>query len=410
MKLAPTIHPQAQTRLGRLTTVLLLAITAAGLPGCDEKDPTGTDLTTSSEGAQAGSVAGAVAADASGASPATAAANIGTLPLPLYQSVTSSEPAFSINQSGAGGSGIFKINQAANSSAALYGETNGSGRAVQGLATGDGFAAVFTNSSSSNSKATAYVRNFGNGPGGDFEVTKSANLNDAVSAKTWGTGNAVHGVGAGINSRAGLFENTYTTNGNSALAVRTMGPGTAGIFLAPNGGRGMFINANSKDNTLEAQNYGTGFAAKFYGTGSGKGVYIQTQGGAGLQVVGGSKNAVVHTPSGSKALYTEESTEVWFTDYGFGELEHGRARILLDPSFAQTINPEEPYHVFVQSYGDAELYVRERTPLGFEVALRAGTPNAEFSYRIVAKRLDFEGKRLEPAPWADHMDVDGQNR
>jgi hypothetical protein len=114
---------------------------------------------------------------------------------------------------------------------------------------------------------------------------------------------------------------------------------------------------------------------------------------------------VVHTPSGAKALYTEESTEVWFTDYGFGTLENGRARILFDPAFAQTINPDEPYHVFLQSYGDAELYVRERTPLGFEVVARAGAPNAKFSYRIVAKRLHFEGARLEPAPWADQLDA-----
>jgi hypothetical protein len=165
----------------------------------------------------------------------------------------------------------------------------------------------------------------------------------------------------------------------------------------------MFIFSKSSDSTLEVHNSGSGFAGSFGGIGQGKGVLIVTQGGAGLQVVGGSKNAVVHTPAGAKALYTEESTEVWFTDYGFGRLANGRARVLLDPSFAQTINPDAPYHVFVQSYGDAELYVRGRTTLGFEVALRAGDPNADFSYRIVAKRQGFESKRLEAAPWADRL-------
>jgi hypothetical protein len=389
---AATLRKQAQTlRLGRWTTLLLLAITAAGLPGCDENDPTGTDLTTSSEGAQAGPAASVVAADATAASSPTASATIGTLPLPMYQSVTSSEPA-------------FKINQTANSSSALYGETSGgSGRAVQGVATGDGFAAMFENINSTNSRAAAYVRNLGNGPGGSFEITKSTNQNDGVLARTYGTGNAVHGVGAGLNSRAGFFENTGATNSNSALAVRTMGTGTAGVFLAPNGGRGMFINSKSNAYALEADNSGTGFAAKFFGYGSSKGVYIETQGGAGLQVVGGSKNAVVHTPAGAKALYTEESTEVWFTDYGFGKLANGRARVLLDPSFAQTINPDEPYHVFLQARGRAELYVGETTPLGFEVALKDGDPSAGFSYRIVAKRLGFESKRLEAAPWADRL-------
>jgi hypothetical protein len=49
-----------------------------------------------------------------------------------------------------------------------------------------------------------------------------------------------------------------------------------------------------------------------------------------------------------------------------------------------------------------QLYVTEMTPLGFAVALNdGGDPNPEFSYRIVAKRLGFEGKRLGAAPWAD---------
>jgi hypothetical protein len=95
---------------------------------------------------------------------------------------------------------------------------------------------------------------------------------------------------------------------------------------------------------------------------------------------------------------------VWFTGYGFGRLANGRARLLLDHSFAQTINPEERYHVFLQAHGRGELYVTEMTPLGFEVALNdGGDANAEFSYRIVAKRLGFGGKRLEAAPWADHL-------
>lgn len=46
-----------------------------------------------------------------------------------------------------------------------------------------------------------------------------------------------------------------------------------------------------------------------------------------------------------------------------------------------------------------------RTPVGFDVVLKDGDAAAEFSYRIVAKRLGFEGKRLEPAPWVDRMDA-----
>jgi len=110
----------------------------------------------------------------------------------------------------------------------------------------------------------------------------------------------------------------------------------------------------------------------------------------------------VGTLTGARALYTEESSEVWFTDYGFGKLHNGRARILLDPTFAQTVSVDEPYHVFLQARGDADMYVGETTPLGFTVIFRGGNDrNADFSYRIVIKRKGFESKRLERIPWAD---------
>ena len=131
-------------------------------------------------------------------------------------------------------------------------------------------------------------------------------------------------------------------------------------------------------------------------------MFISSPGGTtGLTVSGGSKNAVVATSEGARLLYTEESSAVWFTDYGFGRLTDGSAFITIDPLFAETVNLDEPYHVFVQAYGDAELYVSQRTPLGFEVRLRAGDPGVEFSYRLVATRRGYEDTRLERAPWAD---------
>ncbi|NIO68722.1 MAG: hypothetical protein GTN71_06685, partial [Anaerolineae bacterium] len=135
----------------------------------------------------------------------------------------------------------------------------------------------------------------------------------------------------------------------------------------------------------------------------GNGVYISADSGkSGLNVASGLKSAVVRTADGSRLLYSEEATEVWFADYGFGELQNGLAIISIDPIFAQTVNLEEPYHVFIQVYGNAEVYVANRTSTQFQVHLRDGDPNVEFSYRIVAKRLEYEGQRLERAPWADN--------
>jgi hypothetical protein len=372
------MDPKAITRklackpcLGQLIALLLLALAAAGLAACNETDPTGTDLTSSNEGAQAGA-AGFVAADASAASTTTAAVTASTLPLPVNQNVTSSLDALSITQKGGGSAGRFIVDNPTSGSHALFGQTNGSGYSVAGWAYG--------------SKSTA----------GYFEIANPSNVYSALYGKSNGPGSAIMGVSVAADGQAGWFENTYYGNFKPALRVRTGGSGPAAVFEK--------TRSTNPYPVVAVTNNGGGFAGAFVTTtATGKGVLIETKGGAGLQVVGGSKNAVVRTPSGAKALYTEESTEVWFTDYGFDKLVNGRGRILFDPSFAQTINADESYHVFVQPYGRAELYVAERTPLGFTVALKDGDPNAEFSYRIVAKRLGFEGKRLEAAPWVDRL-------
>jgi hypothetical protein len=132
---------------------------------------------------------------------------------------------------------------------------------------------------------------------------------------------------------------------------------------------------------------------------SGHGVTISVAGGNwGLVVTGGSKSAVVETDSARRQLYCEESSEVWFTDYGFGQLEDGIAIVPIDPVFAQTVNLDEPYHVFIQTYANADVYVADRTREAFEVSLRDGDQKAEFSYRLVAKRKGFEEDRLALFP------------
>jgi len=136
-----------------------------------------------------------------------------------------------------------------------------------------------------------------------------------------------------------------------------------------------------------------GWAGSFHSAENGIQIHAGL-GDTGLLVVGGSKSAVVETDSGSRQLYCEESSEVWFTDYGFGQLESGLDVIAIDPVFAQTVNLDEPYHVFIQVYGDADVYVAERTREAFEVSLRDGDASAEFSYRLIAKRKGFEGERL----------------
>jgi hypothetical protein len=96
-------------------------------------------------------------------------------------------------------------------------------------------------------------------------------------------------------------------------------------------------------------------------------------------------------------LYSVESPENWYEDFGSGQLRGGVATVELEPTFAQTVSPEVGYHVFLTPDGDCEgLYVAQKTPTSFEVReLRGGKSNVAFDYRIVAKQKGLESLRLE---------------
>ncbi|MGC9314642.1 MAG: beta strand repeat-containing protein [bacterium] len=113
----------------------------------------------------------------------------------------------------------------------------------------------------------------------------------------------------------------------------------------------------------------------------------------------GSKSAMVETESyGTRALYCEEATEIWFTDYGSGKLIDGRCRIEIDPIFLQTvtIDPNNPMKVFVQLTDECpnQVYVKKGQN-SFEVIEQdGGNSNATFDYRLIAKRKGYETRRL----------------
>jgi hypothetical protein len=125
----------------------------------------------------------------------------------------------------------------------------------------------------------------------------------------------------------------------------------------------------------------------------------------------GTKSAIVQTQEyGRRKLYCVESPGVWFEDFGTAQLVNGQATVTIEPIFLETINTDEPYHVFVTPLGDCSgLYVTKKTATSFEVReLGGGTSNVEFDYRIAAKRLGFEDLRLEqPEPPVEEEEMPG---
>jgi hypothetical protein len=112
----------------------------------------------------------------------------------------------------------------------------------------------------------------------------------------------------------------------------------------------------------------------------------------------GSKSAVVPVDEGTRkvALYAVEAPENWFEDAGSGQLSNGAAVVQVESTFAQTVNTDVDYHVFLTPNGDCKgLYVTNKTAEGFEVReLGGGSANVGFDYRIMARRKGYEGVRL----------------
>jgi hypothetical protein len=207
---------------------------------------------------------------------------------------------------------------------------------------------------------------------------------------TQSSNGAANGLGAGIWGDAGTAE-----DGQAAIV------GTADGQEA-----GDFRNDSSTIPTLSIINY-SNFPLYAQGGcvfGDNNGVYECT-GTAYCEIVSGdlsctgSKNAVVPIDGGQRivALSAIESPKNWFEDFGSEHLSNGVATITLDPEYAQTVNTEENYHVYLTPNGDCKgLYISQKTPTSFEVReLGRGTSNIAFDYRIVALRKNFESIRLK---------------
>lgn len=399
----------------RMSSRVVVASLVAGIssacsdsPSAHAREVTAPTLTVSDV---AGPDAPAVGAKSDGPS-------ISAIALPVNDSTTSSNTAFRITQKGTGKTAEFLNTKTSGIFGdALVAQHLGPGAALRAIG-GSGAAGIFSTTTGGTTVSISNTHNSGialnvtagtsssSVNGQAIKVTSRATSGPGVDINQIGGNTALRATTSGLASAA-EFTSTGSTNGAPTLFVTRDGTGHSifGQHTGTSGIAGNFqvLNAASSSDALFAATNGSGWAAHFTAwTSQGKGLLVETfAGSAGLQVVGGSKNAVVGTSSGARALYTEESSEVWFTDYGSTRLQNGRARIAMDRIFAETVALERPYHVFVQAYGDADLMVIHRSPTGFEVVRRGAGEDAEFSYRIVAKRRGFENKRLDRAPWAD---------
>ncbi len=221
----------------------------------------------------------------------------------------------------------------------------------------------------------------------------------ATSGTTYGVrGESVSAYGRGVygytsatsGSARGVVGISDSTSGvgvyGEATATSGSSYGVAGISGSTHG-RGVHGQANATSGPAYGV-FGYAISPDGYGV-----YYVGGLGGIGL------KSSIVQTADfGWRHLYSVESTGPWFEDFGSGQLAGGQATVLIDPIFAQTVNLEQIYQVFLTPLGDCGLYVAEQTATSFTVrALDGKSCSIAFHYRIVAKRLGYEDTRLAAA-------------
>jgi hypothetical protein len=239
---------------------------------------------------------------------------------------------------------------------AVQGLNAGTGTGVFGNSLGGGIGVSGQTSSPFGGNPAVQGVNSGNGPNGGGPAV--------VGFSPFGTG-----VGGG--SGSGIGFGGISTSGPGVSGQSTTGPAIVGLVTGASNG--------------------TNYAGHFKG---GAGVLVE---GTFTVMPPGGKSAAVRGPSGSLVrLYCMESPESWFEDFGKGQLSSGSATVQLEPGFAGVVKTDE-YHVFLTPHGETNgLHVANHTPSSFVVREgHGGTSNVSFSYRVVAKRKDIEGARLE---------------
>ncbi len=258
------------------------------------------------------------------------------------------------------GSGVFGINHGADSYGVTGFTTNGIG--VRGMST--------------------------HGTGVYGESTASYGVS-GMSTNSIG----VRGISS-ASYRSGVYGRNDNAVGYGVTGMSTNGRGVYGYSTTNSGVKGE--SSGNAPGVLGVNNSSGGWG--------GWGVYGRCTNGTAVYAEGGfagtgSKCAEVKLDDGTAVrFFTEESAEVYFTDYGEGRLSSGRTHIELDPVFLQTVTIDaiHPMKVFVQVEGDCRgVYVTNKTSTGFDVVeLQRGRSDAPFSYRVVCKRKYYEDARL----------------
>ncbi len=279
----------------------------------------------------------------------------------------SHEGVFGWSGEGRGVSGLSA--DSTGTGAGVHGSAQGSGPGVEGHAnkTGDGVVGFSPQghgvSGTSHENHAVFGDNLKNKPQG-------APLQDATTG-CYGVTLQNRGV-AGVVGREGIDANK--PNDVGAFAVGVYGSSEHHTVTVERGRR-------------EVRE--TGFAGLFWGPVVVLGHFIVAS------PPFAKSGAVPHKDGSHRLVYSMESPETWFEDFGEAKLVRGKARVKISPDFAAIVDTKA-YYVFLTPHGDsAGLFVAARRSGDFDVREQGGGASSlSFSYRIVAHPSQSDHKRL----------------
>jgi hypothetical protein len=224
-----------------------------------------------------------------------------------------------------------------------------------------------------------------------------------IATNACSSGSALSALPFTCSAFATLGSNTFDGEETITGGLSASGDIVGGRVFAGNSthtGQAAIVNGDSGSQPLQVQNFATPannvfMEAQFNAT---KATFFTDTLGDTTAI--GTKSAAVPLQNGKMVkVFSLESPEVWFDDYGSAQLIGGVTTVTLDPTYAQTVNTSNGYRVFLTPTGDCKgLYVTQKTPGSFEVReLSGGQSNVEFDYRIVAHRKGYETMRLPVA-------------
>lgn len=171
------------------------------------------------------------------------------------------------------------------------------------------------------------------------------------------------------------------TNGDSKIVIDTMEwNGYAGLTIQT-GSSNMIFQSYDDRNMLSS---------------NGSELEIWAFNGVGVRgdfTVQGSKNASVPTSIGRVNISAYETAEYYFGDIGRGNVVEGECKINIESLFAETVNTNIDYEVFLTPYGRGVIYVDPKEMQPDHFIVRGN--DIPFAYEIKAKRLGYEDVRLE---------------